>query len=120
MQGLLQYLMLHPEAAEVWGRQYIILPAAPQNTRVRPLKYTEEYRRELLELEQLFVPDTTLENAQSARALDVVQKERNLIIGCLFRQGEVQSFLLKPDFMLTPEAFFRYHEPLPEPAVIVR
>ncbi|MBR5331015.1 MAG: hypothetical protein IKV13_05940 [Akkermansia sp.] len=120
VQGLLQYLMLHPEAAEVWGRQYIILPAAPQNTRVRPLKYTEEYRRELLELEQLFVPDTTLENAQSARALDAVQKERNLIIGCLFRQGEVQSFLLKPDFMLTPEAFFRYHEPLPEPAVIVR
>lgn len=106
--ALLQYMMLHPEAAAVWGRQYVILPAAPTEPGVRPLRYAESYRHELLRLEQAFSPP----QPQIEQVLAAALKSHNRIVACVLEQGKVQGYVLQPDFTLPPEQLLQSRVPL--------
>lgn len=106
--ALLQYMMLHPEAAEVWGRQYIILPAEATEPGVRPLRYAESYRDELLRLERSFAPS----QPQMEQVLAAALKTHNRIVACVLEQGNVQGYVLQPDYTLPPEQLLQSRVPL--------
>lgn len=106
--ALLQYMMLHPEAAAVWGQQYIILPAEPTEPGVRPLRYAESYRDELLRLERSFAPPFS----QIERILAASLKAHNRIVACVLEQGKVQGYVLQPDYTLPPELLLQSRVPL--------
>ncbi len=106
--ALLQYMMLHPEAAAVWGQQYIILPAEPTEAGVRPLRYAAAYRDELLSLERSFASP----HPQIEQVLAASLKTHNRIVACVLEQGKVQGYVLHPDYTLPPEQLLQSRVPL--------
>ncbi len=114
LQGLTQYLMLHPEAAAVWGQQYILLAASAPESEARPLRYSEQYRRDLLELEQHFNPGATAANAQTARMLDTTLARRGGTNICILAPGQVRACELVVDLTLPADKLLHNTRPLPE------
>ncbi len=115
MEGLVQYLQFHPQAAKIWAKQYIFLPVTPPMGKERPLRYPELQRRELLELEQVFTPGVTPENSHTARMLDASLSKSGKIHLCLLSPGHAYSYTLATDATVAPANLLRNGPALPAP-----
>lgn len=101
-KGLVQYLQQHPQAAGIWAKQYVFLPITPPMGKERPLRYPEQQRSELLELERVFTPGVTPENAHTARMLDASLRDSGKIHLCELSPGQVSSRMLAVDATVSP------------------
>lgn len=114
MEGLIQYLQLHPQAAGIWAQQCVILPVTPPMGKERPLRYPDEQRRELLELERVFTPGVTPGHAHTARMLDASLRKSGQVNLCLLSPGQVSSLTLATDATVAPAELLRNGPALPE------
>ncbi|MBR1981448.1 MAG: hypothetical protein IKA23_01700 [Akkermansia sp.] len=112
---LFQYLQLYPQAAGIWAKQYIILPVTPPMGKERPIRYSEQLRSELLELERVFTPGVTAENSHTARMLDAALRNSRKATLCLLSPELVYSYTLAIDTTVAPEELLRNGPPLPAP-----
>jgi hypothetical protein len=112
--GLIQYMQFHPQATAVWAQQYVILPVTPPMGKERPLRYPEQQRNELLELERVFTPGVTAEKSHTGRVLDASLQKGGKINMCLLSPGKVTSYTLAPDVTVAPADFLRNGPELPE------
>lgn len=106
-KGLVQYLHLHPQAAGIWAKQYVFLPVTPPMGKERPLRYPEQQRSELLELERVFTPGVPPENAHTARMLDACLRNSGKIYLCELSPGQVSSRMLAVDTTVSPAELLR-------------
>lgn len=102
IQGLIQYMQFHPQATAIWAQQYVILPVTPPMGKERPLRYPEQQRNELLELERVFTPGITAENSHTGRMLDASLRKSGKVNICLLSPGKVTSYTLAPDVTVAP------------------
>lgn len=112
--GLIQYMQFHPQATAVWAQQYVILPVTPPMGKERPLRYPEQQRNELLELERVFTPGVTAEKSHTGRMLDASLQKGGKINMCLLSPGKAISYTLAPDVTVAPADFLRNGPELPE------
>ncbi len=109
------YLLAHPEAAKMWNERYILLPIAfpppkPGQLGVRPSDkdlYPPETHKELLQLEQHFCPDTTVENSQLVKALQESPAfQDSCMWSVILSPGKAERRHIYPHPSVTPEQFF--------------
>jgi len=115
VNALTQYLMLHPEAAQVWAKQCILLPVMPPTDGARPIRYAEATRAEMLKLEQAIRPATTEDNAITTWVLHASQQKAGNLYCALLSREHATAYQHKADFTLPAEQQLRNGIPLTPP-----